>query len=115
MGDLVVGAVVVVPFPFTTLTERKLRPAVVLATFARGDVLLCQVTSKSYGHPHVLELSADGFAQGGLPRPSWILPHRMVTAHESLIERVVATLKPTLLADLRNAVCRLVEGPPFER
>ena len=55
----------------------------VCADATRGDVLLCQVTIKSYGHPHVLELSADGFAQGGLPRPSWILPHRLVTAHEA--------------------------------
>lgn len=115
MGDLVSGAVVVVPFPFTTLTERKLRPAVVLSTFPRGDVLLCQVTSKSYGHPYVLALEADGFASGGLPRASWILPHRLVTAHESLVERVVGTLAPPMLADLRRLVCRIVQGESVGR
>ena len=77
--------------------------------------MLCQVTSKGYGHPHVLALSADGFAEGALPRPSWMLPHRLVTAHESLVARVVGALTPSVLAELRSAVCRVVTGSADER
>jgi mRNA interferase MazF len=43
------GAVVLVRFPFSDLSQTKLRPAVVLADAGRGDWILCQVTSKSYG------------------------------------------------------------------
>ena len=40
------GAVVLVRFPFSDLSETKLRPAVLLADAERGDWVLCQVTSK---------------------------------------------------------------------
>ena len=53
MARFVAGDVVVVPFPFTDLASSKVRPAVVLATSTRDDILLCQVTSKDTGHPHL--------------------------------------------------------------
>ena len=43
------GQIILVPFPFSDLTQAKLRPAVVLADAGRGDWILCQVTSNPYG------------------------------------------------------------------
>ena len=43
------GAIVLVRFPFSDLSQSKLRPAVVLANARHGDWILCQVTSKPYG------------------------------------------------------------------
>jgi mRNA interferase MazF len=37
--------VVVVPFPFSDLTQSKRRPAVVVANLTGDDVILCQITS----------------------------------------------------------------------
>ena len=42
------GVVVLVPFPFSDLSQAKLRPAVVLAHAGRGDWILCQITSQQY-------------------------------------------------------------------
>ena len=42
------GSVVLVPFPFSDLSQSKLRPAVVLADAGQGDWILCQVTSSPY-------------------------------------------------------------------
>jgi mRNA interferase MazF len=44
-----VGQVVLVRFPFSDLSQSKLRPAVCLAHAGRRDWLLRQITSKAYG------------------------------------------------------------------
>lgn len=45
MARFVSGEVVVLPYPFTDLSSSKVRPALVLASLTRGDVILCQITS----------------------------------------------------------------------
>jgi len=50
------GAVVLVQFPFSDLSETKLRPAIALADAGRGDWILCQVTSQPYGDPRAIRL-----------------------------------------------------------
>jgi hypothetical protein len=45
MGTLAAGQVVVLPFPFSDLSRKKLRPALLLADAGRGDWIACQITS----------------------------------------------------------------------
>ena len=42
-----VGDVVLAPFPFTDLSEIKVRPAVVVADVGTQDWVLCEITSRS--------------------------------------------------------------------
>ena len=45
MARFVKGDVVVVPFPFSDLTQTKRRPALVIANLSGDDLILCQITS----------------------------------------------------------------------
>lgn len=45
MAKFVKGDVVVVPFPFSDLTQAKRGPAFVLAELTGNDLILCQITS----------------------------------------------------------------------
>jgi mRNA interferase MazF len=45
MARFVVSNVVIVPFPFSDLSESKRRPALVLAVLTGDDLILCQITS----------------------------------------------------------------------
>ena len=65
MARFVSGEVVVVPFPFTDLSSVKVRPALVLASLSRGDVILCQITSQAAGHPEAIPVLAADFEPGG--------------------------------------------------
>lgn len=79
------GSVVLVPFPFSDLSQSKLRPAVVLADAGRGDWILCQITSNTYADPLAVRLEAGDFASGGLRLLSYARPGKLFTAHQSLV------------------------------
>src|SRR4051794_265388 len=100
MARFVSGDVVVVPFPFTDLNSSKIRPALVLASLTRGDLILCQITSQSAGHPDAMALLLTDFDIGGLRRHSFALPHRVVTANEVCVRRAVGRLKPDKLNEI---------------
>ena len=102
------GTVVLVPFPFSNLSQSKLRPAVVLADADRGDWILCQVTSKSYSDPHSIQLDGGSFAQGSLHVISCARPGKLFTASQSLMVRRVGVLTDGALEQVVNAVVGLL-------
>lgn len=109
MARFVSGEVVVVPFPFTDLSSSKVRPALVLASVSRGDVILCQITSQATGHPGAVPILASDFEPGGgLHHQSFALPHRIVTANEVCVRRAVGKLKPDKLRQIREKVCATI-------
>jgi mRNA interferase MazF len=109
VARFVAGDVVVVPFPFTDLASSKVRPAVVLATSTRDDILLCQITSKNTGHPEAVPLRMTDFASAEqLPRDSFALPHRLVTANESCVRRKAGHLQDAKLRQIRDRVCAFI-------
>jgi mRNA interferase MazF len=56
---LVAGDAVTVPFPFTDFSSQKVRPALILTVLDRGDVLLCQITSRVTLHTGTTSPSAS--------------------------------------------------------
>ncbi len=80
MEEFVKGDVVVVPFPFSDLTQSKRRPALVLATLKGDDLILCQITSRNVRDEYAVQLDDVGFENGSLNRPSNIRPSRLFTA-----------------------------------
>ena len=109
MARFVAGDVVVVPFSLTDLASSKVRPAVVLATSTRNDILLCQITSRDTGHPEAVAVKMTDFAGAEkLPRDSYALPHRLVTANESCVRRKAWNLLDVKLRKIRDRVCAFV-------
>ena len=88
------GSVALVPFPFSDLSQAKLRPAIVLASVGRGDWILCQVTSNEYGDDRAISITTDDFADGGLRVASFARPGKLFTAHETLIRMQAGRLTP---------------------
>jgi mRNA interferase MazF len=85
MGPLAAGSVVVVRFPFSDLSQAKLRPAVVLADCGRGDWLLCQITSNPYSDTRAVKLMDADFRTGALRTVSYARPAKLFTTHHTLI------------------------------
>jgi mRNA interferase MazF len=109
-----VGSVVLVRFPFSDLSQSKLRPAVVLADADRGDWVLCQITSSTYSDPRAIFLSNDDFASGSLQVGSYARPGKLFTASEALMASLVGALKEEAFRRIVEAVVFLLQ-PPLAR
>ncbi len=85
-----------VTFPFSDLSQAKLRPALVIAGIGRGDWILCQITSNPYGDVYATALSDEDFATGSLRSPSYIRPGKLFTANQVLFANKIAQIKPAI-------------------
>lgn len=92
MGLPSIRQVVIVPFPFSDLSQTKVRPAICLADAQRGDWVLCQITTSPHGDPKAISLSAGDFESGGLLSQSYVRPAKLFTAHERRFIRTVGKL-----------------------
>ena len=108
MGASPAGSIVLVPFPFSDLSQSKLRPAVVLAEVGRGDRVLCQVTSSPYGDVTAIPLDENAFARGSLRVASYARPGKLFTASDDLVVGKVGALTPEVLARIVDAVVTLL-------
>ena len=104
------GVIVLVRFPFSDLSQTKLRPAVVLADAGHGDWILCQVTSKPYGDARAIKLEDANFASGSLRVTSYTRPAKLFTANRDLIVAQVATLNQESFTQIIDTVVKLFRG-----
>lgn len=95
---------ILVRFPFSDLSQSKLRPAVVLVHADRGDWILCQITSKPYGDARAVQITDADFVVGGLRVVSYARPAKLFTAHEILFSAEAGKLKAEAFARVRQAV-----------
>lgn len=107
MGKFTVGTVVLVLFPFSNLKGQKLRPALVLANVEFDNIILCQITSKSYTSKKAISLNADDFDQGGLPVVSFVRPDKLFTADSSIIKSAIGQLTLESKDRVLKNVCAL--------
>jgi mRNA interferase MazF len=105
------GDVVLVPFPFTSQTASKKRPAVVVSSYAhnetRLDVVLMAITSQLRASAAPDEVCVQGWKAAGLLKPSVIKPV-FATIEQSIVIRQIGALDATDKQALRHAIARIL-------
>jgi mRNA interferase MazF len=104
------GSVILVPFPFSDLSQSKLRPALVLADVGRGDWVLCQITSNPYGDTHAIGIVDDNFETGSLRVASYVRPGKLFTASADLMVTQVGSIKRKPFEDVIVAVVNILRA-----
>ena len=105
-----VGRLVLVPFPFSDLSQAKLRPAFVLADAGRDDWILCQITSNPYGDPRAVTLTDADFRTGSLHRTSYVRPGKLFTANSSLMVGQVGDLTEETVKSVVETVIKILRA-----
>jgi mRNA interferase MazF len=111
MGKFVVGDVVAVVFPFSDLSGQKLRPALVLAHAEFDNLILCQITSKSYTSKVAIKIEATDFSKGTLPVVSYARPDKIFTAEPVIVQKAVGKLNRNSLRSILEQVQKQFELP----
>jgi mRNA interferase MazF len=92
---IVKGDIILVPFPFTDLSENKLRPAVVLWVEDQ-DVTLCFISSQAIDritkNEFVILTSDLEFTETGLKSASKVRVARIAALERSLLKRRLGQL-----------------------
>lgn len=106
------GDVVLVPFPFTDLSGRKKRPALVVSSDANNqaqdDLVLAQISSQVSSDVPADEHLIVGWQQAGLLHPSVVRP-KLFTIDSSLVLKALGRLPANDMAGIDNKL-RLLLG-----
>jgi mRNA-degrading endonuclease toxin of MazEF toxin-antitoxin module len=106
--------VVLVPFPFTDLSGRKRRPALVVSPegFHEEDLILCAITSRVPERLSEWEvpLAAGDMAEEELPKESVVKVGKLFTMHRHLIADRFGAAKEEKLQEILGTLRRLFAG-----
>ena len=112
MGAPLRGKVVVLPFPFSDLSNvTKRRPALVVADLTGDDVILCQITSQNtQKDSYSVAITKADFSTGSLNQDSNVRPNRLFTADSNIIAYEVGTLKDDKFEEVLKMLVAIITG-----
>ena len=110
MARFVKGDVVVVPFPFSDLSQSKRRPALIIASFEDDDAILCQITSKAIKDSYAISIDGTDFASGSLRQRSNVRPNRLFTADRHIILYRVGNIKKEKMVQVTDKIIEIIKN-----
>ena len=94
MGPFAKGDIVLFPFPYTDLSNRKLRPCLALSDEMGEDIVLCQITSKRIRKDkYCVEIKKKDTIKGSLRIDSYIRANMIFTARKTQVHRKICGVK----------------------
>ena len=108
MARFMKGDVLVVPFPFSDLSQSKRRPALVISNLRGSDIVLVQITSQNKNDSYAISLTNNDFQFGGLNRNSYIRPNRIFTSDKNIIIYKIGQLKIEKLDEIITKIIEII-------
>ena len=109
MDKPVKGSVVVIAFPFSDLSQKKRRPALVVADLPGDDLILCQITSHRGNDPNAVKIDDADFTIGGLQRISYVRIGKLFTADRQLILYAAGELTSDCMSAIMSSIIALFQ------
>lgn len=109
MGAFTRGDIVLFPFPYTDLKNRKIRPCLVLSEEMKEDILLCQITSQSIKKDqYSVEIKKKETEGGTLMIDSYIRANMLFTAHKAQIHKKLCKIKTEKYSEVVKTINKII-------
>ena len=85
--------IVLIPFPYSDLTENKQRPALIISNelINKKEDRICCLITRNFREEDLL-IKREDFRNGSLPFKSFVRPQRIFTIHKNIIKRKLCTV-----------------------
>ena len=106
METFVKGDIVIVPFPFSDLSNSK-ETALVLANLESNDLILSQITSQNIFDLYSINIEFSDFKNGTLNKKSNVRPNKIFTADENIILYKIGSLCDEKMKEIIDKVVEI--------
>jgi len=110
MEGFVKGEIVVLEFPFSNLIQVKRRPSLIIKVPKGDDLIVCQITGKSYEKSVEIPIKKEDFHKGNLKVESYIRLNKIFSIEKSLIKYKIGSLKQEKFNEVINKICSFLKN-----
>jgi mRNA interferase MazF len=105
MEGLVKGEVIVIEFPFSNLVQAKRRPVLIIKIPKGDDIIVCQITGKSYERSVEIPIKKEDFHKGNLKVESFMRLDKIFSIEKSLVKYKVGRLRQEKFNEILDKIC----------
>jgi len=99
------GDILLIKFPFTTLSKSKKRPVLVMKDENEHQDFVCfQITSKST-QSHLMPIKQSDTTTGSLSLVSYVKYDKCFTLNSNLVDKKLATLSHDFMTEIKQRFC----------
>jgi len=110
MEGFIRGDIIVLEFPFSNLIQIKRRPSLIIKVPKGEDMIVCQITGKSYEKSVEIPIKKEDFSKGNLKVESYIRLDKIFSVEKSLIKYKIGSLKREKYAEIIERVCSFLKN-----
>jgi mRNA interferase MazF len=110
MEGFVKGDVIILEFPFSNLMQVKRRPSLVIKVPKGDDLIVCQITGKSYEKSAEISIKKEDFYDGSLKVESYLRLDKIFSIEKSLIKYKIGSLKKEKFNEILEKVCSFLKS-----
>lgn len=106
------GEIIVVPFPFSDLSNIKQRPVLILSknrdSQTSNDIITCGITSNLKNTKHSVLIGNNDLEKGEIPAKSRIKIDKLFTLDKNIVKKKIAKINKTILLKVKKEFMGLV-------
>ncbi|NQV90867.1 type II toxin-antitoxin system PemK/MazF family toxin [Candidatus Woesearchaeota archaeon] len=109
MGIFTKREIVLYPFPYTDLSQRKLRPCLVISDIMGQDLILCQITSqKTPKDTYAISLTKEDTAKGYLHIDSYVRSNMLFTASSAQLQGKICDISEDKYNEVIHKIIEII-------